>query len=54
MTTVSALGLLPEWNLADLYAAPDAPAFKDDMQKGETKAKASASPDPERPASLPL
>jgi oligoendopeptidase F len=42
MTATSALGLLPEWNLDDLYASPDAAAFRDDMQKGETGAKAFA------------
>ncbi len=42
MTASAALGNLPEWNLADLYAAPDAAAFKDDMQKGEAEAKAFA------------
>jgi oligoendopeptidase F len=39
MTASAALGNLPEWNLADLYAAPDAAAFKADMQKGEAEAK---------------
>ena len=39
MTDTSAIGLLPEWNLGDLYAAPDAPAFKVDMEKGEASAK---------------
>jgi oligoendopeptidase F len=42
MTASAALGNLPEWNLTDLYAAPDAAAFKDDMQKGEAEAKAFA------------
>ena len=42
MTASAALGTLPEWNLADLYAAPDAAAFKADMQKGEAEAKAFA------------
>src|SRR3990170_252471 len=42
MTASAALGNLPEWNLADLYTAPDAAAFKDDMQKGEAEAKAFA------------
>ncbi len=42
MTASAALGNLPEWNLADLYAAPDAAAFKADMQKGEAEAKAFA------------
>jgi oligoendopeptidase F len=39
MTAISALGPLPEWNLGDLYASPDAAAFGQDMQKGETRAK---------------
>ena len=42
MAATSDLGLLPEWNLADLYASPDAAAFKDDMRKGEERAKAFA------------
>jgi oligoendopeptidase F len=42
MTASTALGLLPEWNLADLYDSPDAPAFKNDMQKGEAQARAFA------------
>ena len=42
MTASAALGNLPEWNLADLYTAPDAAAFKADMQKGEAEAKAFA------------
>ena len=37
--TSNALGVLPEWNLADLYTAPDAPAFTADMQRSETEAK---------------
>jgi oligoendopeptidase F len=36
------LGQLPEWNLADLYAAPDAPAFANDLAEGERAAKAFA------------
>ncbi|MBC8037767.1 MAG: oligoendopeptidase F, partial [Rhizobiales bacterium] len=40
--TANALGTLPEWNLADLYAAPDAPAFAADMKQGEAEAKAFA------------
>ncbi|HLA02626.1 MAG TPA: M3 family oligoendopeptidase [Aestuariivirga sp.] len=39
MTAPAALGNLPEWNLADLYDAPDAAAFAADMQKGEAEAK---------------
>ena len=42
MTASTALGNLPEWNLADLYTAPDAAAFKADMQRGEAEAKAFA------------
>jgi oligoendopeptidase F len=37
-----ALGPLPEWNLADLYSAPDAPEFAADMKKGEELARAFA------------
>ena len=36
------LGPLPEWNLADLYAAPDDPKFAADMKRGEDLAKAFA------------
>ena len=39
MTASAALGNLPEWNLADLYTAPDAAAFKADMQRGVAEAK---------------
>jgi oligoendopeptidase F len=44
MTAAAApnLGPLPEWNLADLYAAPDAPEFAADMKKGEELSKAFA------------
>ena len=42
MAATSALGMLPEWNLADLYASPDAVAFKEDMQKGEARVAAFA------------
>ena len=38
----AALGPLPEWNLADLYASPEAPEFAADMQTGEKLAKAFA------------
>jgi oligoendopeptidase F len=31
------LGDLPEWNLADLYAAPDSPALKADFANAESK-----------------
>ena len=40
--TSAALGTLPEWNLADLYASPDDAAFAADMKKGEAEAKAFA------------
>ncbi|MGE3875186.1 MAG: M3 family oligoendopeptidase, partial [Parvibaculaceae bacterium] len=33
------LGSLPEWNLADLYASPDDPAFAADMKRGEAQAR---------------
>ena len=42
MTASAALGPLPEWNLADLYASPEAPEFAADMQTGEKLAKAFA------------
>ena len=42
MTASPALGHLPEWNLADLYASPEDPAFAADMQTGEDLAKAFA------------
>ncbi|WP_421694234.1 M3 family oligoendopeptidase [Aestuariivirga sp.] len=44
MTVAAAetLGTLPEWNLADLYPAPDSPAFAADMKKGEEMARAFA------------
>ncbi len=35
----AALGKLPNWNLADLYASPEAPEFAADMTKGEAEAK---------------
>ena len=31
------VGSLPEWNLADLYPAMDAPAVKNDLDRGETE-----------------
>ena len=40
--TAAALENLPEWNLADLYASPEAPEFAADMKKGEAEAKAFA------------
>jgi oligoendopeptidase F len=33
----SKLGPLPEWNLADLYPAMDAPSLKQDLDRGETE-----------------
>ena len=39
MSDTEALKNLPEWNLADLYAAPDSPAFKADLAKAESEAK---------------
>ena len=44
MTAAAApnLGHLPEWNLADLYASPEAPEFSADMKKGEELARAFA------------
>lgn len=44
MTAAAApnLGPLPEWNLADLYASPEAPEFAADMKKGEELSKAFA------------
>jgi len=36
------LGPLPEWNLSDLYASPEAPEFAADMRKGGDLAKAFA------------
>ncbi|MCA3562039.1 MAG: M3 family oligoendopeptidase [Aestuariivirga sp.] len=42
MTATAALGPLPEWNLADLYASPEDPKFAADMKKGEELAKAFA------------
>ena len=42
MTAAAALGTLPEWNLADLYASPEAPEFAADMKKGEELSKAFA------------
>ena len=34
------LGALPEWNLADLYPAPDAPGFSADIDRARTQAAA--------------
>lgn len=41
-SATAALGPLPEWNLADLYASPEAPEFAADMTKGEVLSKAFA------------
>ncbi|HEY5226442.1 MAG TPA: M3 family oligoendopeptidase [Methylovirgula sp.] len=38
----STLGVLPEWNLADLYPAPDSPVFIGDLARAETECKAFA------------
>ncbi|MDE2384536.1 MAG: M3 family oligoendopeptidase [Alphaproteobacteria bacterium] len=42
MATDSTLKNLPEWNLADLYAAPDDAAFKADMARAEADSAAFA------------
>ncbi len=42
MTQSTALQNLPTWNLDDLYAGPNAPAFEADMQKGAQEAAAFA------------
>jgi oligoendopeptidase F len=39
---MTALANLPEWNLNDLYAAPDAPALKADIAKSESDCKSFA------------
>ena len=39
MSNTQTLKNLPEWNLADLYAAPDSPAFKADLAKAEAEVK---------------
>src|SRR5262249_1930159 len=36
-TKKSPLGTLPEWNLADLYAAPDAPEVKHDLDRTDAE-----------------
>ena len=36
-SSAKALGSLPEWNLADLYPALDAPEVKRDLEKGEAE-----------------
>jgi oligoendopeptidase F len=38
----AALGLLPEWNLADLYPAMDAPELKRDLEHAQAECKAFA------------
>ncbi|MFT3672783.1 M3 family oligoendopeptidase [Aestuariivirga sp.] len=44
MTSAStALANLPEWNLADLYPAPDSPAFTADVKEARTRCAAFAS-----------
>ena len=40
--TAPELGALPEWNLGDLYAGMDAPAFAEDLARGATECKAFA------------
>ncbi len=47
------LGPLPEWNLADLYASPDDPAFARDMRRGEDAARVFAQDYKGKLASLP-
>ena len=42
MTQSTALQNLPTWNLDDLYAGPNTPAFEADMQKGAQEAAAFA------------
>jgi oligoendopeptidase F len=39
MSQAAKLENLPEWNLGDLYTAPDAPEFKSDMAKAGTNAQ---------------
>ena len=39
---MTALANLPEWNLNDLYVAPDAPALKADIEKSEADCKSFA------------
>ena len=38
MTVTAALKDLPQWNLDDLYASPDSPQFKADMDQGAAEA----------------
>ena len=42
MSAKQALGTLPEWNLADLYASPEAAEFKTDLARGAEQATAFA------------
>ena len=53
MTAAAALGTLPEWNLADLYSAPDAAEFAADMKRGEELSRAFAEKYKGRLAALP-
>ncbi|HEV2544128.1 MAG TPA: M3 family oligoendopeptidase [Methylobacterium sp.] len=36
------LGVLPEWDLTDLYSGMDAPAFRDDLDRAEAESRAFA------------
>ncbi|GJE72583.1 M3 family oligoendopeptidase [Methylorubrum podarium] len=36
------LGVLPEWDLTDLYPGMDAPAFRDDLERAEVESRAFA------------
>ena len=38
-TAVSDLSSLPEWNLGDLYQGPDAPAFRNDLERAGREAQ---------------
>jgi oligoendopeptidase F len=40
MQLINALGNLPEWNLADLYAGPDSAVFKADLTKADAQGQA--------------
>ena len=42
MTATAELGLLPEWNLADLYSGLDSPQFSADLKRAETDCRAFA------------
>jgi oligoendopeptidase F len=42
MTATADLGLLPEWNLADLYSGLDSPQFSADLARAETECRAFA------------